>query len=249
VDDKWLAGWLVGLTDGEGYFVLRVFRWSKKGYAAKAKPFRRIEFMFGLSLRCDDWRTLQLAGQLLGNIGRATIGNTNGPWLKSGKRVPVDALRINDQEGLAKVVEFFRANPLRSKKARDFEVWAEAFDVFSKSVREKMEQSNGQRFRRIPEPLFAQMEQYAEKLRRVRLFKKPSNKERRSWASTGVRAQRKSNFELWVLENPARPCACGCGNLVEPRRVHYTSRKVLPQFLPGHYWKVPKNAKRKHKQA
>lgn len=246
MDEQWKAGWLVGLTDGEGSFILRT---SRRGVTKNSeKSFRSVEFSFRLGLRCDDWQTLEKVSGILGGMGRPNIGNTKAAWLESGKRAPLDALVVNDQENLAKIVDFFTANPLQSKKARDFAIWAEAFKQYTGAIRLRRQENNGRSFRRIPEALFERMECFQQAIFEVRTFKLPDEETRRKWATSSVSVARKKGFEKWCEQNPARPCACGCGMMVTPMRVHYSSRRVLPKFLRGHFWKVKENSDKKRKR-
>jgi hypothetical protein len=101
--------WFAGLVDGEGSFVIRLTR----GQAPST--------LFELTLRADDEAILQEIHQQLG------IGKLYGPYLYAeGKRRPTLSYRVQTIKECQVLVRVFRAFPLRSKKARCFELWAKA---------------------------------------------------------------------------------------------------------------------------
>lgn len=110
-----LGYWLSGLADGEGSFNI-VF----------SKASVSVQCMFHIGLRADDEATIRLVQSIVGcgNIyqekARPEPGRNNRP-----------AVRIAFQscEHAERIVAMFRRFPLRSKKARDFELWAQAVDV------------------------------------------------------------------------------------------------------------------------
>lgn len=220
--------WLAGLTDGEGCFALDV-RLRKLG--------KHVHFSFRIGLRADDLAVLLEARKVMG-VGKF-------PAQESPKRgKPKRTLYVNDKEGLEKVIAIFDQHPLRSKKARDYKIWKEAFQYYWSTVPLKYKAMVGvpRQHKRVPDEVFEKMLVYAEQLKIGRVYSEELASQEIPDV-LGIRGLRKSGYEAWKKENPTRPCKCGCGQLVEPRRVHYTCRKSLPDFLPGHYFKVQENKK------
>ena len=121
--DDALGHWISGFVDGEG-----CFSYQKRGYANPS---------FSLSMRDDDEDVVMEIVEALGNIGsvhhRPNDGNTSNPaifWLVSGK------------SDCQKLIDHFDKYPLRSKKARDYEIWKELVREYAKPSavrsREKM---------------------------------------------------------------------------------------------------------------
>lgn len=103
---------------------------------------------------------------------------------------------VNRRPEVREIITFFRQYPLRSKKRRDFEIWAEAFEAYDDALaagplyartrsgneRWPSMRGNGRRhttplvgtkrkqFRVIPDGLFSEMQGYAERLRNGRKY-------------------------------------------------------------------------------
>ncbi len=100
---------------------------------------------------------------------------------------------VNTKEGVSAVVALLRVCPLRSKKLRDFEIWASAFEAYIGYVAAMPRQWGARGIRikpaskkrrvlidtplrqpkRIPEELFMLIEVYASQLRQVRRYAVP----------------------------------------------------------------------------
>lgn len=105
--DAGLGYWLAGFADGEGCFTVRK---SGKGFICE----------FIIHLRADD-------AKILREVHAATeIGDIDGPRARVDGNAPMVKWIVRRQADCAKLVQIFRAFPLRAKKARDFEVWASA---------------------------------------------------------------------------------------------------------------------------
>lgn len=158
--------WLAGLTDGEGCFSLIVKRGGPGG------RHKRIEFTYKVALRADDAATLVEAQRILGcgTLSQAGVEGRAAGGLYRGHALT--QLHVNTRSGVARIIEVFRAAPLRSKKARDFAIWAAAFEAFTgyihsvKGFRGKPRKQ----FKRIPEELFTMMEVYRQQIREVRRY-------------------------------------------------------------------------------
>lgn len=186
-DDVAEGSWLAGLVDGEGCFHLRTTRVrTVRGYHRR---YRVLTFAFVIALRADDRATLERARTLLGvgHIGQNRRGH--GPATSSNAK-PLAALVVQARNDLARIVGVFRTYPLRSKKARDFDLWAAAHGRFedvlkstplsavrqgalsraSASGRRPLHGTTRQRFRTIPDDLFAEMTRYADAITKVREY-------------------------------------------------------------------------------
>lgn len=112
--------WFAGFTDGEGCFGITLSHTGGKTYP---QPF------FKIAVRADERPILEEIRDRLG-CGRVRVhvpgGVTSNLQLKFEMSSVADCLRL---------IEVFERHPLRAKKRRDFETWAEA-------VREKA--ANGQ---------------------------------------------------------------------------------------------------------
>lgn len=100
--------WLAGLTDGEGHFAARAF---------EREGIRRVDLMFTIGLRSDDRLILDELQQLL-SVGHVHTDQPNG---RTNPISRWDVSRLD--ELLTVIVPLFRRFPLRSKKARDFDLW------------------------------------------------------------------------------------------------------------------------------
>ena len=106
------GNWLAGFVDGEGCFII-----SQNGQGARFCAF-------SLSLREDDFPILVEIQQRTG-LGNARMQHPRShrdPFAKWGVSSKVDCLAL---------VGIFERHPLRAKKRRDFEIWAEAVRFWS----------------------------------------------------------------------------------------------------------------------
>jgi hypothetical protein len=106
--------WFAGFTAGEGSFNI-----SKNGRGARFCVFR-------IGLHVDDAPILyEVANRL--EMGRVVVGETPS----SGWRALWTVQRKSE---CLRLVELFERYPLRAKKQRDFEVWAEAVRLWQGMV-------------------------------------------------------------------------------------------------------------------
>lgn len=113
--------WFSGLCDGEACFGLR----SANGKHTYPVP------RFDLTLRDDDTPMLDMIQGTLGFgkvYARKTTGYVNPQGYKSKGLSTYVVWNKADCKVLA---DFLRQFPLRSKKKRDFELWAEAADLWA----------------------------------------------------------------------------------------------------------------------
>jgi hypothetical protein len=109
--------WFAGLTDGEGCF----------SASAQKRPKFLPQPQFTIRLRDDDQPMLEYIREQLG-LGNVfpSRGYRNCEGYTS---CPQAAFMIWSREETGKLVGFFRQYPLRSKKARDFELWAKIVEI------------------------------------------------------------------------------------------------------------------------
>jgi hypothetical protein len=114
--DPAFGNWFAGFVDGEGCFYVR---------RMKTQYRERAYITYGCSLtlavRDDDLPILEAAAATL---GMGVISRYRPR--KSDQQRPVACLSIHNKAAVMDVVEFFDHFPLRTKKARDFEVWRRA---------------------------------------------------------------------------------------------------------------------------
>ena len=111
--------YLAGLTDGEGCFAI----W--KTVRPRKRDGWRCAFL--IHLRRDDLPLLE-ALQAETGLGRINLGRRS----KVGGDHPSVRWVVARKAECLQLVSIFEAYPLRSKKARDFEVWAEAVRAWSR---------------------------------------------------------------------------------------------------------------------
>lgn len=133
--------WFAGFADGEGCF--------------RIKPTNMGTFQcrFSIGLRADDAPILHEIRDWLGfgilvHSGRDSIKQEQ--W----------RLEINSKDGCRRLVEVFDEYALRAKKARDYEIWRRAVEVWSRV-------ENGKRSD------WGDMAALADELRAERVFKRP----------------------------------------------------------------------------
>jgi hypothetical protein len=227
------GNWLAGLTDGEGCFVLVVTR------RGPAQQYRRVEFEFKISLRCDDFRALVEARRLLG-CGRLMIG---GKFGKVGvPRFPLATLFVNRKADVRKVIDFFNEWPLRSKKRADFEVWKAAFEDFTGAVAsagdclESNRRFTRKSLRRIPEDLFDRMLLAADRLKAVRAYDPTYESLTKAELGNGPTTADMTVAKLALV----RLCACGCGQRIVATRSAQASRPRI--YIRGHHRRKKRSA-------
>lgn len=116
-EDYW-GGWLSGITDGEGCFILA---WENSTKSRRdGKPKDRGTAMFRIALRSDDHRTLGKIQALFGcgwiNGAKRNISTENAK--------PTTLFSVSRAADLHQiVVPIFERFPLQSKKANDFAIW------------------------------------------------------------------------------------------------------------------------------
>ncbi len=125
-----------------------------------------ITFTFGIAMRADDFGTLREVNRTLGDVGRFSMhserGHILGPNGKKYPNRPMVQLRVTRREGIKAVIAHFRRWRLRSKKRRDFEIWARAFEEYTRAT--------WPRGTLMPRELLAKMRRYRDELREVRKF-------------------------------------------------------------------------------
>jgi len=117
-DDARYFDWLAGLIDGEGSFTIQRTGAGKAAF--------RLRFVLGL--RADDVDVLREA-QVRTGLGRLE-------WVRlRGRNNPQVKWEVARKDDVAELIELLNAHPLRSKKARDFVYWCQAFEVWETAVR------------------------------------------------------------------------------------------------------------------
>lgn len=179
--------WLTGLVDGEGCFFLSTFR--TRGARGYDRKYRVLTFEFKLALRIDDLQTVRLARTILGvgTVSTVRRGDKAKGLSTSKNAKSLAVLTVYARTDISAVIEFFRRFTLRSKKARDFDVWARAFERLQKvtantpltavstgkvtraaKTRRPAAGTPRRRFKTIPDALFEEMDGYARQLRTLR---------------------------------------------------------------------------------
>jgi hypothetical protein len=181
------GSWLSGLADGEGAFMLSA---SKRNGGRHT----RVEFSFALALRADDHKTLEEirritgVGQLSRQSGPRLFNATNGQPYRGN---PMHTYFVRKRAEIPRLIDVFRTHPLRSKKRRDFELWADAFERYvsalaaaprsPRAVQRGLRFRNGKvhrpmagtprkQLRATPDDLFSELATYARHIREQRRF-------------------------------------------------------------------------------
>lgn len=110
--------WFAGFFDGEGSLLVYVGQ-------PDARQHQRARCAASITLRLDDRAILEESQQQL-RVGRIT--DLRNHRMTAAK--PCARWAVDDKAGCAAVVAALDRYPLRSKKARDFEVWREAVAVW-----------------------------------------------------------------------------------------------------------------------
>jgi hypothetical protein len=122
-EDYW-GGWIAGITDGEGSFLLA---WERgKIRNERHQPKDRGSAMFRLALRTDDRDTLYKIQYLLG-CGWITDSSPNK---STANAKPTSLFCVSKAaELLNVVVPWFERYPLQAKKQRDFLIWKQGVKI------------------------------------------------------------------------------------------------------------------------
>ncbi len=110
--------WLAGLIDGEGCFRIH----KSKGGAYYACHF-------ALKLRDDD---APILGQIVALTG---IGTFHRDRTRSGNSKPCAAWVIQSRADCRSLISILDRYPLRTRKARDYEVWRRAVEAWERRER------------------------------------------------------------------------------------------------------------------
>lgn len=178
--------WLAGLVDGEGCFAL----WTRRRRVGRSDDCRVVSFVFKIALRSDDKPVLEHVQTLLGGIGVIQVNrrtaHQSGRYVYNGRASrgnPIAQFTVNDKSHLLEVVQVFRQFPLRSKKRRDFDVWAEALCRFVEATKatppvwQRRKSDVGRvrtRFKKLPDDLYAEMQEFDRRIKEIREFKELS---------------------------------------------------------------------------
>lgn len=145
--DSYFGHWFAGFVDGEGCFYIADLGASRPGVL---RP------RFSLTLRCDDRPLIdRLRNEI--NVGTIHEYEPAGP----GKRVV--RFVVQSQSDCEILVALFTAHPLRSKKARDFAIWAKAVKTASKITKGPNKERNSAHY--------AKLRGYKEELKAVRAYR------------------------------------------------------------------------------
>jgi LAGLIDADG endonuclease len=116
--DPAFGNWLAGFMDGEGCFVIgRKLRGDYYSYYCALQ----------LSLRTDDRAILE---EIRSTVGFGLLIDEKRRSRARNEK-PKSVWIVTRRDDCCHVVDLFRRFPLRAKKARDFEVWAEAVSVWT----------------------------------------------------------------------------------------------------------------------
>lgn len=118
VDDAF-GNWLAGFADGEGHFAIR-----SKGPSAYTCAF-------GIQLRIDDLAILEECKE------RTGLGSIHTRSRKDPKIRPQSTWMVVSHYDCEVLAAIFTRNPLRAKKAQDFEVWKRALLQWRESGRHR----------------------------------------------------------------------------------------------------------------
>lgn len=108
--------WLAGFADGEGHFDITPLRGERF-------PEGAYQPRFEIQLRADDSQILEELRDAFGG------GVRPAPSTRPGQ---ADGLKwaVGSKAGLAALVDYFEAHPLRAKKRHDYEVWRDAVNLY-----------------------------------------------------------------------------------------------------------------------
>ena len=151
--DETFGYWFAGLTDGEGSFTLT--------YGNRPKFFPQPQFSLGF--RDDEKKLIYMIQKHFGGIGSVYSNPKKYTNPQGYISNPVIMWMVNTRHDTQILVDFFHQYPLRSKKSRDFEVWAKAVELRNSG------EWRGVRTPRI-DAASAQMRKYAEELHRLKEY-------------------------------------------------------------------------------
>jgi hypothetical protein len=123
--DPAFASWFSGFTDGEGCFAV-----YSNPHGGNKRNSLTFQITFKIALRDDDRFILEEIQKTLG-IGRMLI---HTPATAAALRVinpkqnPWCSWTVRKKSECIILRNIFRTYPLRTKKARDFEIWSQALD-------------------------------------------------------------------------------------------------------------------------
>lgn len=126
--------WFVGLTDGEGYFLITKAKSNRSSSGFLYIP------QFGIGLRKDDTKVLLLLKEKLG-IGTFSIANRQ----KKDIHMPMCRFIVSGVNSCKKLIDIFDKFPLQTKKRRDYVVWR-AFITYKLEYGNKMPMSMNEYF-------------------------------------------------------------------------------------------------------
>lgn len=149
-----LGMWAAGFADGEGCFTLAVYRIATHRQ-------NLIAWKFTIRLRDDDVATLHKIRDVMGGVGNIYFNDNKG----NGNSKPGATFAVGGRSDIAKVVKFFRQFPLQSKKQRDFQLWATAFDYYQSQF--PVGKTSGSHW---PEEVLNRLSEYAAAIKIVRTY-------------------------------------------------------------------------------
>lgn len=106
------SDWLAGFADGEATFLI-----TRSGSQTAGRR-RAFSPRFAITLRADDVGVLRELSDVFG--GSIHVGR------KRPDAHPCATWTVASKCDLARIIEYFDAHPLGSKKGRDFAIWREA---------------------------------------------------------------------------------------------------------------------------
>jgi DNA modification methylase len=118
VIDPAFAHWMAGFIDGEGCFSV---------HKKQVNGCETFDCQFTLTLRADDRPILEQMRIALGGIGSIAHRPARN---KGGKDRDQSRYCISAKRDCQRLRAVLSAFPLRAKKARDFEIWAQALDAW-----------------------------------------------------------------------------------------------------------------------
>ena len=138
--------WLSGIADGESTFTIQRYRKA-------ATHAMTVRFCWSISLRADDVDVIRLIqGYTGGGLCKTGHSQGNPKWV----------LQVTRREEHFRLIQHFRKYPLRSKKRREFELWAEAIELWDSATGKPK-----------PKEVHDKVEQIAEEIRAYRVFFDP----------------------------------------------------------------------------
>ncbi len=190
------GNWLAGISDGEAFFVLATRRRRLERYPDRI--YHGIQWTYGVTLRSDDHAVLKQIHSIL-KVGAVRSFDTahvvtDPITLKTYHSKPRSIFRVYNRADIGRVVGTFERFPLRSKKARDFELWSKAWYLyqgalviqprkwFRKGIIDRPSfkkrqplQSEMRRFYNIPAETWEEMDRLAAELKAGRQYVEPAS--------------------------------------------------------------------------